>query len=138
MAIDLRSDTVTRPSDAMRRAMAEASVGDDGWRSNGDVGSGEAALGLEGLRNTEVEDLDLTSTVQVRDEQVVRLQIPVNDTVLVDRGDPAARLNRVGYRLAERQRSPQLGLPPEVTTVEQLHDEVGRAVVEHVRVERLS
>ena len=29
MPIDLRSDTVTRPSDAMRRAMAEAAVGDD-------------------------------------------------------------------------------------------------------------
>ncbi len=28
-AIDLRSDTVTRPSAAMRRAMAEAEVGDD-------------------------------------------------------------------------------------------------------------
>ena len=27
--IDLRSDTVTRPSAAMRRAMAEAAVGDD-------------------------------------------------------------------------------------------------------------
>ena len=27
--IDLRSDTVTRPSAAMRRAMAEAEVGDD-------------------------------------------------------------------------------------------------------------
>lgn len=29
MAIDLRSDTVTRPSDGMRRAMYEAKVGDD-------------------------------------------------------------------------------------------------------------
>jgi len=29
MAIDLRSDTVTRPSEAMRRAMATAEVGDD-------------------------------------------------------------------------------------------------------------
>src|SRR5215471_18843677 len=28
-AVDLRSDTVTRPSTAMRRAMAEAEVGDD-------------------------------------------------------------------------------------------------------------
>src|SRR5581483_9855446 len=28
-AIDLRSDTVTKPSDPMRRAMAEAEVGDD-------------------------------------------------------------------------------------------------------------
>jgi threonine aldolase len=29
--IDLRSDTVTRPSPAMRRAMTEADVGDDVW-----------------------------------------------------------------------------------------------------------
>jgi len=29
VSIDLRSDTVTRPTDAMRRAMAEAEVGDD-------------------------------------------------------------------------------------------------------------
>ncbi len=28
---DLRSDTVTRPTPAMRKAMAEAEVGDDGW-----------------------------------------------------------------------------------------------------------
>ena len=27
--IDLRSDTLTKPTDAMRRAMAEAEVGDD-------------------------------------------------------------------------------------------------------------
>ncbi len=27
--IDLRSDTMTQPTDAMRRAMAEAQVGDD-------------------------------------------------------------------------------------------------------------
>ena len=27
--IDLRSDTVTKPTDEMRRAMAEATVGDD-------------------------------------------------------------------------------------------------------------
>ncbi len=29
--VDLRSDTMTRPTDAMRRAMATAEVGDDGW-----------------------------------------------------------------------------------------------------------
>src|SRR5436305_13615516 len=29
--VDLRSDTVTRPSPEMRRAMAEAEVGDDVW-----------------------------------------------------------------------------------------------------------
>ncbi len=31
MLVDLRSDTVTRPTDAMRRAMAAAEVGDDGY-----------------------------------------------------------------------------------------------------------
>ncbi len=30
-AVDLRSDTITRPTDAMRRAMADAVVGDDGY-----------------------------------------------------------------------------------------------------------
>ena len=29
LTIDLRSDTITRPTDAMRRAMAAAEVGDD-------------------------------------------------------------------------------------------------------------
>ena len=29
--LDLRSDTVTKPTDAMRRAMAAAEVGDDVW-----------------------------------------------------------------------------------------------------------
>ena len=32
--IDLRSDTVTRPTAAMRRAMADAEVGDDVWRED--------------------------------------------------------------------------------------------------------
>jgi threonine aldolase len=32
--VDLRSDTVTRPTSAMRRAMAEAEVGDDGYRED--------------------------------------------------------------------------------------------------------
>src|SRR3954449_2655593 len=31
MAVDLRSDTVTKPTAAMRKAMAEAEVGDDGY-----------------------------------------------------------------------------------------------------------
>lgn len=32
--VDLRSDTVTKPTDEMRRAMAEAEVGDDVWRDD--------------------------------------------------------------------------------------------------------
>jgi len=32
--VDLRSDTVTRPTVEMRRAMADAEVGDDGYRED--------------------------------------------------------------------------------------------------------
>ncbi len=49
--IDLRSDTVTRPSDEMRRAMAEAEVGDDVYGEDPTVSRLEeeaaAALGFE-------------------------------------------------------------------------------------------
>ena len=32
--VDLRSDTVTRPTPEMRRAMADADVGDDAYRED--------------------------------------------------------------------------------------------------------
>jgi threonine aldolase len=41
--IDLRSDTTTQPTDAMRRAMAAAEVGDDGYREDPTVNRLEAA-----------------------------------------------------------------------------------------------
>ena len=34
MPIDLRSDTLTRPTEAMRRAMAAAEVGDDTFKED--------------------------------------------------------------------------------------------------------
>ena len=34
MLVDLRSDTVTRPTEAMRRSMADAEVGDDIYRED--------------------------------------------------------------------------------------------------------
>lgn len=40
--VDLRSDTVTRPTPAMRRAMAEAEVGDDVYREDPTVNRLEA------------------------------------------------------------------------------------------------
>ncbi|WP_456411820.1 beta-eliminating lyase-related protein, partial [Oceanithermus sp.] len=40
--LDFRSDTVTRPSPAMRRAMAEAEVGDDVYREDPTVNRLEA------------------------------------------------------------------------------------------------
>ena len=44
MAIDLRSDTVTKPSDAMRQAMAAAEVGDDVYGDDPTVNSLEERL----------------------------------------------------------------------------------------------
>jgi threonine aldolase len=50
-SIDLRSDTMTRPNAAMRRAMAEAEVGDDVWGEDPTVRRLEeeaaAAMGME-------------------------------------------------------------------------------------------
>src|SRR4051812_49645525 len=40
--VDLRSDTVTQPSDAMREAMARAPVGDDVWGEDPTVNALEA------------------------------------------------------------------------------------------------
>src|SRR3972149_4597716 len=36
-SVDLRSDTVTKPSEAMRRVMAEAPVGDDVYREDSSI-----------------------------------------------------------------------------------------------------
>jgi threonine aldolase len=44
LTVDLRSDTVTRPSAAMRRAMAEAEVGDDVFGDDPTVGALEAEV----------------------------------------------------------------------------------------------
>ena len=49
MLIDLRSDTVTRPSAAMRQAMAQAEVGDDVYGDDPTVNALEAeAVRLSG------------------------------------------------------------------------------------------
>jgi threonine aldolase len=44
MTVDLRSDTMTRPTPAMLRAMAEAEVGDDVWREDPTTKRLEAAV----------------------------------------------------------------------------------------------
>jgi threonine aldolase len=44
VTVDLRSDTFTRPTAAMRRAMADAEVGDDQWREDPTTSRLEAAV----------------------------------------------------------------------------------------------
>ena len=48
--IDLRSDTCSRPTEAMRRAMAEAVVGDDVYSDDPTVGQSKSARPLCSLR----------------------------------------------------------------------------------------
>ena len=47
--IDLRSDTVTKPSPAMRAAMAEAEAGDDVWGDDLAAGKAKRADDLDDL-----------------------------------------------------------------------------------------
>ena len=58
--IDLRSDTVTKPSPAMRRAMAEAEVGDDVFGDDPTVNALEerAAHRRRGLRDRVAAKVD--------------------------------------------------------------------------------
>ena len=77
--IDLRSDTVTQPTEAMRKAMAEAVVGDDVLRDNltvieleklaADILGMEAALFVSS--GTMGNQLALMSTVKRGDEIIV-------------------------------------------------------------------
>ena len=62
--VDLRSDTVTRPTPEMRRAMAEAEVGDDGFGDDPTVRRLEAAfaelVGKEKLEGSDAYKLKVT------------------------------------------------------------------------------
>jgi len=77
--IDLRSDTVTRPSAAMRKAMAEAPVGDDVWGDDPTVSQLEAfaadMLGFEAAlyvpSGTQSNLIALMSHCQRGDEYLV-------------------------------------------------------------------
>ena len=49
--IDLRSDTVTQPTPAMRKAMAEAVMGDDVYEDDPTVKElGKSLSGIQGIR----------------------------------------------------------------------------------------
>ena len=84
-----------------------------------------ALLGVRELGEAEVEDLH---AAVVGDEDVLGLQVPVDDPLLVRRREAADDLERVVDRLARRElaagedRAQRLAL-------EQLLDDVGRAVV---------
>lgn len=78
--IDLRSDTVTRPPVEMRRAMAEAQVGDDVYRDDPTVLALEAKVaGLLGK-----EDAVFVPTGTMSNQIAVRTHCEAGDLLLVD------------------------------------------------------
>jgi threonine aldolase len=79
--VDLRSDTVTRPTPEMRRAMAEAEVGDDVWGDDPTV----IALEAETARVLGKEAAVYVPSGTMGNQAAVRAQTRRGDEILVHR-----------------------------------------------------
>ncbi len=82
MTIDLRSDTVTRPTPAMRRAMAEAEVGDDVYGEDSSVNR----LQAEAARVTGKEAALFVPSGTMANQIAIRAQTRHGDVVLAGEG----------------------------------------------------
>lgn len=106
--IDLRSDTVTRPTDAMRRAIAEAEVGDDMFGNDPTVARLEARVcEITGMQaavfvpsGTMANQIAIRSQTEPGDEVVCH---PDSHIVHYETGGPAA-LSGVTTRFADGPR----------------------------------
>jgi threonine aldolase len=145
MTVDLRSDTFTRPTPAMRRAMAEAEVGDDVWGEDPTIKRLEAAV-AERLGH---EAALYVPSGTMGNQICLRLAVPPGTECLANednhilwyeaaaapvlsgvslhpvagpRGllDPAAARARV--------RSARYGVPTSAIAVEQTHNRAGGAI----------
>ncbi|HZD38418.1 MAG TPA: GntG family PLP-dependent aldolase [Actinomycetes bacterium] len=145
MAIDLRSDTMTRPTPAMRRAMAEAEVGDDLWLEDPTTRRLEAAVAERFGREAALFVPSGTMGNQI----CLRLAAPPGTVCLAhednhvlwhESGAPA-RLGGIllhtlpGPRglldpeqVRARVRSAEYGVPTSAIAVEQTHNHGGGAV----------
>jgi threonine aldolase len=136
--IDLRSDTFTRPTPAMRRAMAEAEVGDDVWGEDPTIKRLEAAV-AERLGH---EAALYVPSGTMGNQICLRLAAPPGTEVLANEDnhilwyEAAVQLHPVaGPRgLLEpaaaraRVRSARYGVPTSAIAVEQTHNRAGGAV----------
>lgn len=103
--IDLRSDTVTRPTDAMRRAMAQAEVGDDMFGDDPTVNRLEARVceltGMDAAvfvpSGTMANQLAIRAHTEPGDEVICH---PDSHIVYYEAGAPAA-LSGVSTRFAQ-------------------------------------
>jgi threonine aldolase len=145
MTIDLRSDTFTRPTPAMRRAMAAAEVGDDVWREDPTIHRLEAAVAERFGREVALFVPSGTMGNQV----CLRLAAPPGSEVLANEDnhifwyESAAAPVLSGIQLhavagergrldpaavAARVRAAAYGVPTAAVAVEQTHNRGGGAV----------
>ena len=78
--IDIRSDTVTRPTPEMRRAMAEAEVGDDAYGEDPTVN----ALEAEAARMTGMEAALFVTSGTMANQIAVRIHTRPGDELIAD------------------------------------------------------
>src|SRR6266545_3392407 len=145
MTVDLRSDTHTRPTPAMRRAMAEAEVGDDDWREDPTVRRLEAAV-AERLGH---QDALFVPSGTMGNQICLRLAAPAGTECLAHEDNhifwyesgPAPLLSGIqlhamaGERgmldpaaVRQRVRTAAYGVPTTAVAVEQTHNRAGGAV----------
>ena len=103
MTVDLRSDTVTRPSPAMRRAMAEAEVGDDVYGEDPTV----ARLESEAARRLGFEAAVFTPSGTMANQIALHLHARPGDVVLCERTSHIVRYE-MGAMAALSGLQPQL------------------------------
>ena len=156
MTIDLRSDTVTRPTPAMRRAMAEAEVGDDVLDGDPTVRRLEAKvaelLGKERALFFPSGTMANQAAIWVLSRPGTELLIDANAHIVELEMAASAALAGVQLRLvptdggvmdaaslrrAFRTRSPHVP-PPSLVSVENTHSGAGGKVttIDHVRAIR--
>ena len=139
--VDLRSDTVTQPSDAMRKAMAEAEVGDDWYGDDptvnrlqdraAEITGKEAALYLP--TGTMANQIGLRSLVHGSGHLVVcEAQAHVGSTEVMT----SAVLSGIAYRSVPAMSREQLtaedvtkALEPDTYYDVEVVDQIGRAHV---------
>lgn len=101
--VDLRSDTVTRPTPAMRRAMADAEVGDDGYGEDPTVAELEEAYAERVGKAAAV----LVPSGTMANQMAVRALAPPGSAVVA-----GARQHLVAYELGASARNAGVQLCP--------------------------
>src|SRR5690606_20713692 len=152
--IDLRSDTVTRPCDAMRRAMAEAEVGDDQFGEDpsinelqervADLLGKEAALLLP--TGTMANQVGLRTLTRPGDDVVVAAGAHMvwsetgagaanSGVQFTERGGSRGWFDRDEFLAARKPRGHELLPPTTLVCFEDTHNRAGGVVVPQEMIE---